>query len=89
MSSSFKGIISVIVSCLFFFPWVWSSILHIKLSAIPLILITLIASIIALILGLQAKKGGSRILGIAGITLATISIVLSFTNIIAAIGSKI
>jgi hypothetical protein len=83
MSPSFKGILSVIISVLFFFPWVWMGILHIKLSSSVAIIIGLVAAIIAVLLGFKARKGGSRILGTAGMTLSIISTILSIVNLIA------
>ncbi len=83
MSPSFKGILSVIISALFFFPWVWSAIFHIKLSAPVTLIVGLIAAIIAVALGFQARKGGSRVWGTAGMTLGIISIILSVVNLIA------
>lgn len=83
MSSSFKGVLSIIISALFFFPWVWMSILHIRPSALVALSIGLVATIIAVVLGYQARKGGSRTLGIAGLTLGVISIVLNVVNMIA------
>ncbi|MFA6553976.1 MAG: hypothetical protein WCS89_00515 [Candidatus Paceibacterota bacterium] len=83
MSSSFKGIISVIISAIFFFPWVWMGIFHIKLPALVALMIGLVAAIIAVMFGSQARKGGSRIWGTAGLTLGIISTVLNVVNIIA------
>lgn len=85
MSSSFKGVLSIIISALFFFPWVWMGIFHIKLSAIVALSIGLIVAIIAVSLGYQARKEGSKTLGIAGLTLGVISTVLNIVNIIAVI----
>ncbi len=82
MSPSFKGIMSIIISVLFFFPWVWSAILHIKLPAYALVTVGLIAAIIAIVLGFQARKGGSRVLGMVGMTLGVISVVISVVNLI-------
>jgi len=85
MSPSFKGILSIILSVLFFYPWIWTSILHVKPTALVSIIGTLVVSIIAAILGFQARKEGSKILGIIGLTLGLISIVLSIINITAII----
>lgn len=82
MSSSFKGITSIIISALFFLPWVWSAILHIKLPAYALVTVGLIAAIIAIVLGFQARNGGSRVLGIVGMTIGIISVVISVVNLI-------
>lgn len=83
MSPSFKGILSFIISIVFFFPWVWLSILHIKLPAQTSLIIGLIVAIIAVLLGYQARKGGSRVWGTAGLTLGMISILLNIVNLIA------
>ena len=91
MSSSFKGLVSVIISIFFFFPFIWSRILYIglniKLSTYPVLVIGLITAIIAIIFGLQARKGGSSILGTIGITFGIISVVLNIVNLIAVIFS--
>ncbi|MCX6716297.1 MAG: hypothetical protein NT077_04805 [Candidatus Taylorbacteria bacterium] len=83
MSPSFKGIISVIISVIFFFPWVWMGVFYIKLPALVALTIGLVAAIIAVLLGFQARKGGSRTWGTAGLTLGIISTVLNVVNIIA------
>jgi hypothetical protein len=83
MSPSFKGILSVILSVFFFFPWVWSDILHVRLSAITLLAIGLIVALVAVLLGFQARKGGARVWGIIGLTLGLISVVLNVVNLIA------
>lgn len=83
MSPSFKGIISVIISIIFFFPWVWMGVLQIKLPALMALTVGLVVAIIAVILGFQSRKGGSRVWGTAGLTLGIISTVLNVVNIIA------
>lgn len=85
MSPSLKGVLSIIISTIFFFPWVWSKILYIKLSPFSLIVVGLIAAIIAIVFGFQARKGGSRALGMAGMTLGIISVILNVVNLIAVI----
>lgn len=85
MKASWKGILSIIISTIFFFPWVWSKILYIKLSPSLLIVVGLIAAIIATVFGFQARKGGSRALGMAGMTLGIISVILNVVNLIAVI----
>jgi hypothetical protein len=93
MNSSAKGIISVVISVIFFFPWIWLRFLHfylhIDVSTYPVLIIGMIVAIIAIVLGVQARKGGSRVLGTAGLTLGIISIVLNVVNLIAVVSSRI
>jgi hypothetical protein len=92
MNSTVKGIISVVISAFFFFPWIWLRILnfylHIDISSYSVFIIGIIIATVAIILGVQARKGGSRVLGTAGLTLGIISIVLNVTNLFAVILSR-
>ena len=89
MSPSFKGIISVLVSVIFFFPWVWMGVLQIRLPTYIALIIGLVAAIIAIILGHQARRGNSRTWGTAGLTLGIISTVLNVINIIDVASSRL
>ena len=84
MSSTLKGIVSVVISAIFFFPWIWLRILkfylHINVSTYPVFIVGTIAAIIAIILGIKARNEGSRILGTVGVTLGIISVVLNLLN---------
>jgi hypothetical protein len=88
MSPSFKGIIGVIISVLFFFPWIWMGILHVKVPALGALSIGLVAAIIAVLLGYQARKGGARLWGMIALTLGLISTVLNVVNLIAVSASR-
>ncbi len=88
MSPSFKGIVGLIISIVFFFPWVWMGVLNIKLPAFQALLIGLVVAIIAIFLGYQSRKGGARVLGIAVISLGTISLILNALNLFAVITSR-
>lgn len=57
--------------------------LSLHLTALLAILIGLVATAIGTWLGFQARKGGSRILGMASMTLGIISIVINVVNLIA------
>ena len=88
MSPSFKGIIGLIISIVFFFPWVWMGMFNIKLSAIQVLITGLVAAIIAIFLGYQSRKGGARVWGIAALSLGTISLILNALNLFAVITSR-
>jgi hypothetical protein len=92
MKSTSKGIVSVIISVFFFFPWIWLRVLHfylhIDVSAYAVFIIGIIVAIIAIILGLQARKGGSRVLGTAGLTLGVLTIVLNIVNLSAVFSGR-
>ena len=93
MNSTTKGIISVVISAFFFFPFIWIRILHfylhINVSSYPVLIVGIIVAIVAIMLGFQARKGGSRVLGTAGLTLGIISIILNVTNLFAVISSRV
>lgn len=88
MSPQFKGTISLILTILFFFPWVWSGILNIRLSATLSISVTIIVMIATALLGLRARKDGARILGTSSLILASISILISVVNLFSVVLAK-
>lgn len=87
MSSSFKGILSIIVGVLFITPWFWTGLLGLNhLSYIVIFAVGIIASATAIFLGFSARKNGSGILGIVGMTIGIIAVVTYIANLIKYIG---
>lgn len=82
MSPTNKGIVSIVLALLGLFSAVWVDMLNIKPILLVTAMIPLVISIIAIYLGVEARKGNARVLGIAGLFLGIIGALSHILKII-------
>ncbi len=88
MSSQMKGLIGTVFGFFSFFTIPFFNILRIRTGLILGLIIPLMCSILAFYFGRQARNAGTRILGMAALSLGVIGILIWVINIFVVIVSR-
>lgn len=89
MNSTSKGVVSVVLGFFAFFSIGVLDYFHVRLGVSITLGGSFLCSALALYFGIKARRGGAKIIGLAGVVLGVIGVAIFSVNILAVIASKI
>ena len=88
MSPISKGMTAIVLGVFAVFSNAWLNMFHIRLGVTMTLGVSFLCSVLAIYLGIKARKGGSKIVGLIGLVLGIIGVIVLGTAIISVVGAN-